>query len=344
MALPNKLQNYKLPRIRSLLLIGLVCFATATSACAQEKPKRMIPGSSVKELLPESANEKEDGITQITIGQLFKPGTTEYTRTGAAGLKDAPPLPTGYVLFKDLVFRVKTEAVTAGSQLTVFRISSAENETDFRKLSILHLEDDEMSPTGHSWAEVTVFPGRWNEHLHFVPKNQYDALQPDFKSKRIAAITHEFGLFAVALSPESESEQREPFPEVTLNATSSPEPVQAGEEVTHTITLANKGTSAAAEVNVKEVLDIELDYVSATPSQGICKQKVAANNIVCHLGALPGGANATITIVSRTRPALIVNDVIKASNTLEAVFKQNATDFVDERGHIQMKANYFNHS
>ncbi len=125
-------------KFRPLLIFAFLFFATTASSCAQEKPKRMIQGPSAKDLVPELQNEKEDGITQITIGQLFKPGTTEYTRIGAAGLKDAPPLPTGYVLFKDLVFRLKTEAVTAGSQLTVFKISSAENETQFSKVSILH--------------------------------------------------------------------------------------------------------------------------------------------------------------------------------------------------------------
>jgi uncharacterized repeat protein (TIGR01451 family) len=297
----------------------------------------MIPGPSVKELVPELPNEKQDGICQITFGQLFKPGPTEYTHVGAKALKDAPPLPTGYALFKDLVYRIKTEAVTASSQLIVFNVPSAENETDFSKLSILHLDDDEMSPSGSSWAEVTVFRGGWDEHFHFVPKAQYDALQPDFKSKRIAAITGQFGLFAIALTPASGPERTEPFPEVTLKATSSPEPVPVGEEVTHTITVTNKGTSAAAEVNVKEVLDIYLDYVSATPSQGVCKQKTAGNNIVCHLGALPGGASATITVVSRTRSATVTKDTTEASNTLEALFKQNATDFVDARGQIQMQ-------
>src|SRR5437773_10697351 len=96
-------------KFRSLLILAFLFFATTASSCAQEKPKRMVPGSSVKDLVPESPNEKGDGVAQITIGQLFKPGTTEYTRIGAAGLKDAPPLPTGYVLFKDLVFSVKTE-------------------------------------------------------------------------------------------------------------------------------------------------------------------------------------------------------------------------------------------
>lgn len=324
-------------QFRLLLTCGVLFFAAATSACAQEKPKRMIPGPSVKELVPESSNESQDGVAQILLGQLFKPGPTEYTQIGATGLKDAPPLPTGYGLFKDLVFHIKTEAVIAGSQLTVFRLPSAENESDFSRLSILHLERDEMSPADWSWAEVTVFPGSWNEQLHSVSKSQYDVLLPNFKSKRIASITREFGLFAVALAPESETERTDAFPEVALKTTTSPEPVQAGQEVTHTITVTNKGTSAAAEVNVKEVLDIALEYVSATPSQGVCRQKIGANNVVCHLGALPAGANATVTIVSRTRPALIVKDVVRSFSTVEGIFKQHSTDFVDERGQIQMQ-------
>lgn len=152
-------------QFRSLLTIGLLFLTTATSACAQEKSKRMIPGPSVKELVAASTNENEDGISKIIIGQLFKPGRTEYTRVGAAGLKDAPPLPTGYLLFKDLDFQIKTEAITSGYQLTVFTLPSAENELDFNRLSVLHLEDDEMSPAGKSWQPVTVVPDGWDEAL-----------------------------------------------------------------------------------------------------------------------------------------------------------------------------------
>jgi len=296
----------------------------------------MAPGSSIKDLVPESPNEKEDGITQITFGQLFKQGTAEYTRVGATGLKDAPPLPTGYVLFKDLAFRVKTEAIIAGFQLTVFSVPSAENETDFGKLSVLHLEDDEMSPANRSWSEVTVLPRGWNEQMHFVSKAQYEALQPNFKLRQLAAVTYEFGIFAIASAPQSAPERAEPFPEVTLKAMSSPEPVQAGEEVTHTITLTNNGTGAAAEVNIKEVLR-KLDYVSATPNQGVCKQKGAANVIVCHLGVLPGGASATITVVSRSRQEWFPEDTTIIVNSISVVFKQRATDLVDARGRIQMQ-------
>jgi hypothetical protein len=87
-------------KARSSVMMVLVCFATVTSACAQEKPKQMIPGPSVKELVPESPNRDQDGVSQIIFAELFKLGPTEYKHVGTRALKNAPPLPTGYTLYK----------------------------------------------------------------------------------------------------------------------------------------------------------------------------------------------------------------------------------------------------
>jgi uncharacterized repeat protein (TIGR01451 family) len=324
------MQNLLVFQDRSLLTVAFLICATVTSACAQEKPKRMIPGPSVKELIPESTNEKEDGISRITIGQLFKPGTTEYAAVGAKGLRDAPPLPTGYVLFKDLVYKVRTEAITSGYQLTVFSLPSVENETDFSKLNILHLEDDEMSPSGFSWNPVTVLSGDWEEHYHFVSKEKYEALVPDFKSKRITAITHEFGVFLVALAPASISTSNGPFTQMEIIPTSSPEPIIGGEEVTHSIVVRNKGPNSTAEVNIKEELNPELTFVSATSNQGNCKQSnESSGRVLCHLGAMPSGVLVTITVVARVRDNPLIQTGSKAGNELEINFKKNPTDFVE---------------
>jgi len=294
-------------------------------------------------LVPESLNEKEDGITQITIGQLFKPGTTEYTRTGAAGLKDAPPLPTGYVLFKDLVFRVKTEAITSGDQLTVFSLPSAatDDETDFNRLNILHLEDDEMTPAGRSWTSVTVFPGGWDDHFHFVSKAQYEALEPDFKSRRLAAVTHEFGTFLIALAPAFGAPSTGPFTHIEVVPSSSPVPVAVGEEVTHTILVKNKGPGAAAEVDVKAELDADFGY-KANSNQGSCKQSnQSSGTMLCYLGAMQPGSTATITIVGRVSRHLVLNEGIsEAGNMLEIVFKANPTDLVETDNQVFMQFNF----
>jgi len=319
-------------RVRLCSLILLLC-AMGDSSCAQEKPKQMVAGESELHVIAESLSEQEDGISEIFFGGIsppFKP--TEYTHLGFKGLKDAPPLPTGFVLFKDLVFQVKTQALVSGSYLTVFRIASADNEAQFKKLNVLHLERDTLSPTNFSWEPATVFPGGWDGRIHYVSQGLYDSVQPDFKSKRLAGITDEFGIFAITLAPESEPERSEPFPKVTLKTTNSPETVEAGELVTHTLTFANEGVSAAAELDFRVVLDPD-EYVSATPSQGLCKQKEALNIIVCHLGRLPGNASASITLVTRSH-LLTDEDKRKHSTPVEAVFKQAATDFVDVRGQI----------
>lgn len=330
------MQIAKLLKVRSPLMAALLFLATATSACAQEKPKRMIPGASVKELVPESPTEKEDTIARITIGLLFKPGTTEYTRIGVKGSSATPPLPTGYILFKDLVYNVKTEAVVSGSYTIVFRVPSAENESDFKRLTVLHLEDDEMSPSGATWNPVTVVPGGWDEYFNSVSKNQYEALAPDFKSKQITGITNQFGLFAIALAPEGESESEEPFTQMEITATSSPDAVPEDKNVTYSIVVKNKGPKDAGDVNVIDEVHSYLSFVSASSTQGGCKESTQSNGrVVCHLGAVQIGGSVTITIVARVRPnMMLVKDRTEVGNLLDAAFKERPTDLLDSRGQI----------
>lgn len=316
---------------RTLLLAVLFLLSTFIPACAQEKPKRMVRGQSVEELVPESPNEKEDGIAQIVLGQLFKPGPTEYARVGAAGLRDAPPLPTGFVLFKDLVFLLKTEAITSGYNLTVFSIPSA-NDVDFGKLTILHLEVDEMSPAGRSWVPVGVFPGTWDKHYYPVSQKQYDALAPDATSKRIAAITNQFGVFALALASESEPgpSLTSPFTQIEVVPSSSPQPVAVGEEITHTILIKNLGPRTAAELNIKAEMDATFDY-KAHSNQGGCKRSDrSSGRILCHLGAMPPNSTVTITIVGRVSPnTVLTKEISDFGNMLEIVFKANPTDLIN---------------
>jgi len=302
----------------------------------------MIPGTSLKDLVTESPDQQEDGISQIILAQLFKPGPTEFTHVGAGALKTAPPLPTGYTLYKDGVYDVKTQAiVTAAFNITVFNIPSVANEQEFKRLSILHLKYDVLSPSGKSWEDVTLSEPPQNESVfHFISRAKYDSLQADFDSRRLAAVSGHFGIFAIASVAESWPERTEPFPAVVMNVTSSPEPVRPNHEVTHEITFTNRGTSAAAEIDLKEVLDIDLDFVSVNTTQGLCQQKEANNIVVCNLGGLRGGATATIKVTSRARNSFFPDMSGKMDpsklvvNSLEVIFKQVSTDFVDERGQI----------
>jgi len=325
-----------LSRIKSLVTPVLLVFAAIILACAQDKPKRMVPGPSVKELVPESPNEKEDGISKIVLGELFKPGNAEYTRIGVAGLKDAPPLPTGYSLFKGLAFDVKTEATASGHHVTVFSLPSVENEGDFNNLGVLHLELDEMSPAGFSWAEVMVFPGGWDDHFHTVSKTQYETFVPDFKSRRISAITTRLGgMFVIASYQEVEPRSADPLTKMELTITSSPEPAVIGQEATHVITVENKGPNTAY-VNLKYDLNPSYEYVSSTPDSGTCKRSnLSYGRVLCHLGAVPLGTAVRITIVARVPTNItLVADKSEVGNTLELVMKEKPTDRVEARNQI----------
>jgi uncharacterized repeat protein (TIGR01451 family) len=293
----------------------------------------MIPGSSPKELVPESRNTDQDGISQIIFAQLFQAGATAYKHVGANGLKTAPPLPTGCALFKDLAYEVTTEAIVAGPNFTVFNIPSATSQTDFEMLGVLHLEDDEMSPAGASWSPVMVYAGGWDEKTApIIPKAKYDALMPDFKTRRLAALSNHFGTFAIVSCQESVPISTEPFTQITVAATSSPERVKEGQELTHTITVENKGPKPAAEVNVKTDLNPDFDYVSVSSSQGSCKRsRNSSGRVLCYLEAMPVGSKATITLEARVRHNHFWKpneSSAESISNLELAFKENPTDFV----------------
>jgi hypothetical protein len=197
---------------------------------------------------------------------------------------------------------------------------------------VLHLEDDEMSPSGRSWAPVLVFPDGWQEHFRQISKAQYETVLPDFKSKRLSAITTRFGLFVITLAPESRAYATSPFTTIEIQPSNSPDPVLVGGEVTQSIVVRNQGPKSAAEVNLKEEFHTDFDYVSVTSSQGTCKKSDrSSGRILCHLGEIPAGATATIKIALRVRRNLSWNEnegLSKSLNIIELVFKERSTDFV----------------
>src|SRR5205823_4602165 len=82
---------------------------------------------------------------------------------------------------------------------------------------------------------------------------------------------------------------------ISLAMVDSPDPVSVGANLSYTLTVANAGPSTATGLTVTNVLPTGASYVSAVSSQGSCTQ--AGGVVSCNLGSLPGGSNATITIV-----------------------------------------------
>ena len=112
-----------------------------------------------------------------------------------------------------------------------------------------------------------------------------------------------------------------------VSKTASPNPVQAGQDLTYVITVQNNGPDAATNATVTDVFSATGNnqlittggFRSATPSQGSCSPNVVTNGpnvtVTCNLGTLASGATATITVVVRPTTATTGNRTNTATIT-----------------------------
>ena len=97
-----------------------------------------------------------------------------------------------------------------------------------------------------------------------------------------------------------------PVTDISVTKTDDADPVDVGDNITYTVTVSNNGPDDATGVSLMDTLPASVNFVSATPSQGMCAE--AGGLVTCNLGALANGNSATITIVvTTTANALITN-------------------------------------
>ena len=92
-----------------------------------------------------------------------------------------------------------------------------------------------------------------------------------------------------------------PAADLSLTKSDSPDPVQAGELLTYTLTAHNAGPQSATGVTLTDTLPAGVTYVSATPSQGSCSE--ASGTVTCALGTVANGASAGVEIKVRPQEA-----------------------------------------
>lgn len=83
--------------------------------------------------------------------------------------------------------------------------------------------------------------------------------------------------------------------DLTLTKQASATSIFYGGSLTYTLNLANVGAVTATSVTITDTLPANVTFVSAEASQGTCAQ--VGDLVICNLGALPAGSNATATIV-----------------------------------------------
>ena len=102
--------------------------------------------------------------------------------------------------------------------------------------------------------------------------------------------------------PNSDTELTDVIPEADLEITKSDDvdPVRAGAELTYTLTVRNAGANTATGIVVTDDLPDNVDFISATPSQG--NNCTGTDPVTCNLGALANQAVATIQIKVKVDP------------------------------------------
>ena len=84
--------------------------------------------------------------------------------------------------------------------------------------------------------------------------------------------------------------------DLAIVKSATPSPVDAGKQLTYTLTATNNGPSDATGVTVTDALPAGVSYVSATSSQG-GTPTFANGTLTADLGGLADGASATTTLI-----------------------------------------------
>jgi len=102
--------------------------------------------------------------------------------------------------------------------------------------------------------------------------------------------------------------------DLSITKTASPNPGQAGVNLSYRIVATNNGPAAATNVTIADTLPAGVNFVSATATQGSCNGSGPVN---CNLGNLAVGGSAIVTIVvTPSSPGQIINSAtVSASET-----------------------------
>ena len=100
--------------------------------------------------------------------------------------------------------------------------------------------------------------------------------------------------------------------DLAITNADSPDPVKDGALLTYTIGVTNAGPQAATGVKVTDELDSQVNFASATSSQGTCDRK--GRTVTCEVGNVGAGVyteytqSVTITITVRPKkPGQLTN-------------------------------------
>jgi uncharacterized repeat protein (TIGR01451 family) len=225
-----------------------------------------------------STTATQDGPISVTFPHIYQDGNVLFTEFDP-NLVGA--LPQGYVAYNSTAYNITTDAEVSGPYVVSFGVPSATDQTVFNSLRILHAEPDPLDPESGIWVDRTILPP--------------DAQAPDFNSKVINSSVNNLAGFMIARLVQSQPPNTGTA-DLSVTTSSAPDPVVAPNNLTYTVRINNAGPNVATGVGLIDSLSSDVDFVSASATQGSCK--FSDGSVYCKLGSLNSGANTTVTIVT----------------------------------------------
>jgi uncharacterized repeat protein (TIGR01451 family) len=247
-----------------------------TAPTAQQSVRSSLGASSLA--LTESA---QDGLSSIVAAHLYTDGATtvEPFDSTLAG-----SLPSGYSLYNNLSYDVKTEGESSGPFTLSFDVASVTDQAVFDNLRVFHVEKDPHEPDKVIWVDRTILSP--------------DPQAPDFASKTINAKANFLGQYVVASLTQPQSPSTA-VADVALSSSDSSDPVVVNNSLTYTLTITNNGAQTATGVTLTDSLAPEVIFTSVASTEGSCAEE--DGRVVCKLDTLNVGASAVVTIVVKLR-------------------------------------------
>ena len=218
----------------------------------------------------------QDGPVSVNFGTVYETGTTTFDSYDPSTM---PSPPAGFAALNNAAYFIDTTAVVSGPHIVNFKAESVTNQTDFNNLRIFYAEPDPFDPEKPIWVDATILSP--------------DSPALDFSNKTLSARSEDLGIFVIGKLIQT------PPPISTANlrvsCTDSQDPITAGNNLTYTVIVTNDGPQTATEVMLRNPVSPDVDFVSATPSQGTCKE--INGEVYCSLNSLAAGASATLTLV-----------------------------------------------
>ena len=109
--------------------------------------------------------------------------------------------------------------------------------------------------------------------------------------------------------------------DLAVSLTDSPDPANLSDSITYLATVTTNAT--ANSVVLTDDLIANVNFISATPSQGTCSR--SSNRVTCSLGTLNAGATATVAVVVTAVRAEILSHRVDVTSSLTEANRINNT-------------------